>query len=128
MQGINLYAQRVNRVLERDIHEMLSALEHTEDPKSEHLLYLLRHCGSVLADIPATRRQVKYVKPLWELARSRQIPLDINHYNALLKCYVENNHKFSVTDFLENMSRAGLTANRVTYKYLIRNYCNVSFT
>ena len=118
----------MNRVLERDIQEMLNALEYTEDPKPDHLLYLLRHCGTTLADIPATRRQIKYVKPLWEVARSRQIPLDINHYNALLKCYVENNHKFSAIDFLEAMSRAGLTANRVTYQYFIQNYCNVSYT
>lgn len=128
MQGINLYAQRVNRVLERDIQEILNALEITEDPKSEHFLYVLRHCGSSLSDIPASRRHIKYVKPLWKIAKSRQISLDINHYNALLKCYVENNHKFSVTEFLENMSKDGLTANRVTYQYLIQNYCNVSFT
>ena len=49
--------------------------------------------------------------------------MDISHYNALLRVYLENEHSFSPTDFLANLENKGLEPNRVTYQRLIARYC-----
>lgn len=38
---------------------------------------------------------------------------DISHYNALLKVYLQNEHKFSPTEFLAKMEEANVQPNRV---------------
>lgn len=38
---------------------------------------------------------------------------DVSHYNALLKVYLQNEHKFSPTDFLAKMEGANVQPNRV---------------
>ena len=54
------------------------------------------------------------------------IPLDISHYNALLRVYIENDHEFSPIEFLSGLEKAGIEPNRVTYQRMIARYCNVS--
>lgn len=39
---------------------------------------------------------------------------DVSHYNALLKVYLQNEFKFSPTDFLAKMEAANLQPNRVS--------------
>ena len=58
-------------------------------------------------------------------AKSRNIKMEIGHYNALLKCYIDNDHTFTPLDFLETLAENNLEANRVTYQYLIAKYCKV---
>ena len=38
---------------------------------------------------------------------------DASHYNALLKVYLQNEFKFSPTDFLAKMEAANVLPNRV---------------
>lgn len=38
---------------------------------------------------------------------------DTSHYNALLKVYLQNEHKFSPTEFLAKMEEANVQPNRV---------------
>lgn len=38
---------------------------------------------------------------------------DASHYNALLKVYLQNEHKFSPTEFLAKMEGANVQPNRV---------------
>lgn len=38
---------------------------------------------------------------------------DTSHYNALLKVYIQNEHKFSPTEFLARMEEANVQPNRV---------------
>lgn len=49
--------------------------------------------------------------------------LDVSHYNALLKVYLENEYKFSPTEFLTEMQMKNIEPNRVTYQRLISRYC-----
>jgi len=51
------------------------------------------------------------------------VPLDISHYNTLLKVYLENNYVFSPTEFLEDLEKRDITPNRVTFQHLITGYC-----
>lgn len=39
---------------------------------------------------------------------------DVSHYNALLKVYLQNEFKFSPTDFLAKMEAANVQPNRVS--------------
>lgn len=49
--------------------------------------------------------------------------MDISHYNALLRVYLENEHPFSPTEFLTDLESKGIEPNRVTYQRLIARYC-----
>lgn len=49
--------------------------------------------------------------------------MDISHYNALLRVYLENEHPFSPTEFLSELDAKGIEPNRVTYQRLIARYC-----
>lgn len=50
--------------------------------------------------------------------------MDVSHYNALLRVYLENEHPFSPTEFLAEMDARGIEPNRVTYQRLIARYCH----
>lgn len=39
---------------------------------------------------------------------------DVSHFNALLKVYLQNEFKFSPTEFLAKMEAAGVQPNRVS--------------
>ena len=45
--------------------------------------------------------------------------MDISHYNALLRVYLENEHPFSPSEFLSYLRAQGIEPNRVTYQRLI---------
>ena len=45
--------------------------------------------------------------------------MDISHYNALLRVYLENEHPFSPSEFLSYLRARGVEPNRVTYQRLI---------
>lgn len=48
---------------------------------------------------------------------------DVSHYNALLKVYLQNEFKFSPTDFLAKMEAANIQPNRVsTAELIMYNY------
>jgi len=51
------------------------------------------------------------------------VPMDISHYNALLRVYLENEHKFNPTEFLQELNSKGIEPNRVTYQRLISRFC-----
>lgn len=51
--------------------------------------------------------------------------MDVSHYNALLRVYLENEHTFSPTDFLTELESKGIEPNRVTYQRLIARYCQI---
>lgn len=40
------------------------------------------------------------------------VPMDISHYNALLRVYLENEYKFSPTEFLADLKVKGIEPNR----------------
>lgn len=42
---------------------------------------------------------------------------DVSHYNALLKVYLQNEFKFSPTDFLAKMEAANIQPNRVSTEF-----------
>lgn len=52
------------------------------------------------------------VQKIWNVLTERGVPMDISHYNALLRVYLENEHPFSPAKFLEELEMKGLQPNR----------------
>lgn len=69
--------------------------------------------------------RTKLVEEIWNALRKLNVPMDISHYNALLRVYLENEHEFSPTDFLAKLENKALEPNRVTYQRLIARYCQL---
>uniref|UniRef100_U3FDU7 Leucine-rich PPR motif-containing protein, mitochondrial n=1 Tax=Callithrix jacchus TaxID=9483 RepID=U3FDU7_CALJA len=93
-------------------------------PGSNHALLLLRSCGSLLPEVKLEER-TEFAHRIWDKLQELGAVYDVSHYNALLKVYLQNEYKFSQTDFLAKMEEANIQPNRVTYQRLIASYCNM---
>uniref|UniRef100_A0A3P8RXI5 PROP1-like PPR domain-containing protein n=1 Tax=Amphiprion percula TaxID=161767 RepID=A0A3P8RXI5_AMPPE len=91
-------------------------------PSGNQALLLLRSCGSLLPEVPLEER-TELAHRVWEKLQELGAQYDASHYNALLKVYLQNEFKFSPTDFLAKMEAANVQPNRVTYQRLIAAYC-----
>ncbi|NXP13372.1 LPPRC protein, partial [Thinocorus orbignyianus] len=92
-------------------------------PGSNQTLLLLRSCGALLPEVLSPER-TELAHMIWDKMKELGAVYDTSHYNALLKVYLQNEHKFSPTEFLARMEEANVQPNRVTYQRLIGAYCN----
>ncbi|NXO80685.1 LPPRC protein, partial [Sitta europaea] len=92
-------------------------------PGSNQTLLLLQSCGAVLPEVLSPER-TDLAHMIWDKMKELGAVYDTSHYNALLKVYLQNEHKFSPTEFLARMEEANVQPNRVTYQRLIAAYCN----
>ncbi|KFW68004.1 hypothetical protein AS28_15059, partial [Pygoscelis adeliae] len=92
-------------------------------PGSNQTLLLLRSCGALLPEVLSPER-TELAHMIWDKMKELGAVYDTSHYNALLKVYLQNEHKFSPTEFLARMEEANAQPNRVTYQRLIAAYCN----
>ncbi|NWY38918.1 LPPRC protein, partial [Sylvia atricapilla] len=92
-------------------------------PGSNQTLLLLQSCGAVLPEVLSPER-TELAHMIWDKMKELGAVYDTSHYNALLKVYLQNEHKFSPTEFLARMEEANVQPNRVTYQRLIAAYCN----
>lgn len=74
-------------------------------------------------ELPATRTAL--VQEIWKTLNNLSVAMDVSHYNALLRVYLENEHEFSPTDFLADLQTKGIEPNRVTFQRLISRYCQL---
>ncbi|KAM9273076.1 leucine-rich PPR motif-containing protein, mitochondrial [Cariama cristata] len=95
----------------------------TGSPGSNQTLLLLRSCGALLPEVLSPER-TELAHMIWDKMKELGAVYDTSHYNALLKVYLQNEHKFSPTEFLARMEEANVQPNRVTYQRLIAAYCN----
>lgn len=121
LQKLEYDGQRSGRVsinIFTKIHELVST--QTGISPSQALL-LLRCCGSLLAEeLPAVRTEM--ADNLWKTLERQEVSLDLSHYNALLRVYLENEHDFSPLDFLSRLEAKGLEPNRITYQRLVARF------
>lgn len=114
--------RRTGRISKKDIEEIYGEMKSLKCATSTQSLLLIRCCGSLVPEeLPEVR--TKLVQDIWGTLHQLSIPLDISHYNALLRVYLENEHKFSPTEFLSMLEQNGIEPNRVTYQRLISRYC-----
>jgi len=123
----NRYAGRVSK---EEIDLMMLEIESTEaDIKtgtmnllSSQALLAIRLCGSTLdQEMPSVRSSM--VSKIWSMLQSKGIPTTVVHYNALLRVHLENGHKFSPDQVLEDMRVQGVTPDKETFQCLISRHC-----
>ena len=123
LHSINLYAQRSGRIMDSDARILLRKLYmDTEAITPNHALFAIRCCGAVNVDTTKSDRQ-KLLEEFFAKCQEINVKMDVSHYNAILKAYLENDHDFSPTEILSQVTNAGLRPNRVTYQHLISKYC-----
>ncbi|KAJ0175771.1 hypothetical protein K1T71_008930 [Dendrolimus kikuchii] len=114
--------RRFGRITKKDIDEVFDEIRSKNDITSSQSLLVIRCCGELVPEeLPEQRTLL--VQKIWSVLTERGIPMDISHYNALLRVYLENEHPFSPAQFLEELERKGLQPNRVTYQRLMWRYC-----
>ncbi|KAG6445714.1 leucine-rich PPR motif-containing protein, mitochondrial [Manduca sexta] len=122
LQKLDSEVRRFGRITKKDIDEVFDELQSKNDITSSQSLLVIRCCGELVPEeLPEQRTLL--VQKIWGVLTERGIPMDISHYNALLRVYVENEHPFSPAQFLEELERKGLQPNRVTYQRLMWRYC-----
>uniref|UniRef100_A0A0A1WFA5 Leucine-rich PPR motif-containing protein, mitochondrial n=1 Tax=Zeugodacus cucurbitae TaxID=28588 RepID=A0A0A1WFA5_ZEUCU len=114
--------RRVGRISRRDIEEVLEEIRTHRSATSSQSLLVIRCCGNLVPEeMPEVRTAL--VQEIWKTLNALNVPMDISHYNALLRVYLENEHHFSPTDFLAEIESKNIEPNRVTYQRLIARYC-----
>ncbi|KAL7040341.1 hypothetical protein ACKWTF_000363 [Chironomus riparius] len=114
--------KRSGRISRRDLEEILEEIRSNKSPTSSQSLLVIRCCGNLVPEEkPEVRTQI--VKEIWTTLSKLNVPMDISHYNALLRVYLENEYDFSPTEFLGELRSKGVEPNRVTYQRLISRYC-----
>lgn len=81
-------------------------------PKSNHCQRVFIHFSGSLVpeELPETRTVL--VQRIWKTITNLNVPLDVAHYNALLRVHLENEHAFQATEFLADMKSNGVEPNR----------------
>lgn len=64
----------------------------------------------MFAELPEKR--INLMENTWEILANCPIPLNINHYNAKLRVYGENDHAYSPPEFLADLNKKGIAPNR----------------
>ncbi|XP_015588868.1 leucine-rich PPR motif-containing protein, mitochondrial isoform X2 [Cephus cinctus] len=123
LSKLNEDAKRFGRLRRVDVDNVLRNVKETKKLSSTQALMLISCCGNLLVDeTPDTR--LATVKEIWNLIEHLDVPVDISHYNALLKVYLENEYSFSPLNFLVELEKRNIEPNRVTYQRFITRYCN----
>ncbi|NWU89490.1 LPPRC protein, partial [Upupa epops] len=115
--------RKTGRITKSLLLKIFHEICKTGSPGSNQALLLLRSCGALLPELLASER-TELAHMIWDKMKEMGAVYDTSHYNALLKVYLQNEHKFSPTEFLARMEEANVQPNRVTYQRLIAAYCN----
>ncbi|XP_059841699.1 leucine-rich PPR motif-containing protein, mitochondrial isoform X1 [Hypanus sabinus] len=115
--------RRTGRITKTLLLRIFHDICRTGCPSGNQALLLLRSCGSLLPEVHLTER-TELAHRIWDKIQQLGGVYDVSHYNALLKVYLQNEHKFSPTEFLAKMESANVQPNRVTFQRLITAYCN----
>lgn len=116
----NLY--RYGRVSLNQVNGLIQEIEKTGNVTAAQAVLVFRVMGSVLFDEHPNSR-VELAQKTWEKFEKLGLEFDVTHYNALLRCYLQNKHSVSPSAFLENMEKKQIQPNRVTYQNLISQFC-----
>ncbi|NXK85546.1 LPPRC protein, partial [Formicarius rufipectus] len=115
--------RKTGRIPKSLLLKIFQDISKAGSPGSNHTLLLLRSCGTLLPEVLSPER-TQLAHMIWDKMKELGAVYDTSHYNALLKVYLQNEHKFSPTEFLARMEEANVQPNRVTYQRLIAAYCN----
>lgn len=129
-------AQRTEKVVEKDyvkifdhFTKLVEELEAIDAMKRDNVKVnlsiftgtLLRCCGKLMYETPEKVREL-LAGNLWQFTKEKKIPLDITHYNSLIRVLNENQTVFDPQNLLDEISATDLTPDRVTYQRLFQLY------
>ncbi|XP_058808369.1 leucine-rich PPR motif-containing protein, mitochondrial-like [Phymastichus coffea] len=123
---INLFQheiQNYGRLRKIDVDKLLENVKELGAVSNLQGLFLLKCCSELISNKSTLSRRL-LADEIWKTLKGLDVQLDVSHYNALLNVYAETNHLYSPIDFLEEMVKAGIKPNRVTYQKLVAQYCN----
>ncbi|NWI21039.1 LPPRC protein, partial [Crypturellus soui] len=123
LNKLDTSVRKTGRIPKTLLLRIFNEICRTGSPGSNQALLLLRSCGALLPEMVSSER-TELAHMIWDKMKALGAAYDASHYNALLKVYLQNEHKFSPTDFLARMEEANVQPNRVTYQRLIAAYCN----
>ncbi|XP_077470216.1 leucine-rich PPR motif-containing protein, mitochondrial [Stigmatopora argus] len=122
LDKLDTSVRRTGRITKTLLLRIFHDICRTGCPSGNQALLLLRSCGSLLPEMAPEERS-ELAHRIWDKLQELSAQYDVSHYNALLKVYLQNEFKFSPTDFLSKMEAASILPNRVTYQRLIAAYC-----
>lgn len=93
-----------------------------ENITSKESLILLKCCGPLMFNLTKDNRN-KFANQIWDLIKEKRIPIDIMHYNLLIKTYTENEYDFDPLKILDEIKKENLEPNLRTYEFIINKYC-----
>ncbi|XP_064600920.1 leucine-rich PPR motif-containing protein, mitochondrial-like [Liolophura sinensis] len=120
--AIDKSVRRYGRLSLSNVTEVMEQIEKDGSVTDTQSLLLIRCMGTTLPEIRPEERTA-IVNQMWDKMLSLGATYNTQHYNALLRVYLQNEHKFSPTDFLASMDSNKVTPNRVTYQRLVARYC-----
>ncbi|EAT40722.1 AAEL007565-PA [Aedes aegypti] len=114
--------RRSGRISRRDLEDVLEEIRMNRSATSAQSLLVIRCCGNLVPEeLPEVRTAL--VQEIWKTLNNLNVAMDVSHFNALLRVYLDNEHPFSPTEFLADLKAKGIEPNRVTYQRLISRYC-----
>ncbi|KAK9507866.1 hypothetical protein O3M35_007637 [Rhynocoris fuscipes] len=122
IQRLDSDVRRLGRVTSKELLEVFEEIRNSRQATSTQSLMIIRCCGNLVPE-ESPEVRTRLVNEIWETLEKIGVPMDISHYNALLRVYLENEHYFSPTEFLSMLDKNGVEPNRVTYQRLILAYC-----
>lgn len=93
-----------------------------EDITPKESLLLLKCCGPLMYNKTKAKRN-QLLNELWTILKEKRVPLDIMHYNLLIKMYTENERPFDPEQILDEIKSADLRPNLRTYEFIVNKYC-----
>ena len=125
IQNISNFVLKTGKVIPHDLVLLVQELKASPELSDIQALFVLRCCGSAMVDMPKLKRQL-FVDDWWQTMMDQNISLQIQHYNTLLKAYLDNGKAFSPTDIMSEIASKNLEPNHITYEYIIAKFCQVS--
>ncbi|KAM5165247.1 leucine-rich PPR motif-containing protein, mitochondrial [Mantella aurantiaca] len=123
LHNIREHVRRTGRVNKHQLLKVYEAICQEGVPSSNQAWFLLQACGSSMPEVPLAER-TEIAERIWKTLQELGVVFNESHYNILLKIYLENEHKFSATQFLTDMEAAQVQPNQITYERLLTAYCN----
>ncbi|XP_046610097.1 leucine-rich PPR motif-containing protein, mitochondrial isoform X1 [Neodiprion virginianus] len=104
------------------LDQIFKIFQSSKSVSSTQALMLLRCCGNLVAsELPEHKSEI--ANRIWESLKNSGTELEVSHFNALLRVYIENEYAFSPAEVLAEMDKAGIEPNKLTYQRLITRYC-----
>ncbi|KOB79221.1 putative bicoid mrna stability factor [Operophtera brumata] len=116
LQKLDLEVRRYGRITKKDIDEVFDEIRSRNDITSSQSLLVIRCCGELVPEeLPEQRTLL--VQKIWSILTERGIPMDISHYNALLRGDVEG-----ATKVLEKMRELNFPVSEPVLNALVMGH------